>query len=183
MVVFSTIVYIRLVISKVGVARLVINKVGVARLVIDKSGVVSSQVVQEPRLFLVSLADHWDLHFPEGEKREGAGEKGEGGERGKEGKRWKKYDYKKWKMTSSIPFFQVALLYQVSQWGPGVPQLQEDPSKQRRKKKEGERRKICTPQMPDLQIFSTHNFSRRASSSRGSWWPRWSFKSRGTLVR
>ena len=116
MVVFSMFVYIRLVISKVGVARLFINKVGVARLVINKSGVVSSQVVQEPRLFLVSLADHWDLHFPEGgEKREGAGEKGEGGERVKEGKRWKKYDYKKWKMTSSIPFFQVALLYQVSQ--------------------------------------------------------------------
>ena len=61
---------------------------GVAILVINKSGVVSSQVVQDPRLFLVFLADHWDLHFPEGgEKREGRGERGRRVERGGRGER------------------------------------------------------------------------------------------------
>ena len=51
------------------------------KLVINKVGVVSSRVVRDPRLFLVSLADHWDLHYPErGERREGR-ERGEG-ERG-----------------------------------------------------------------------------------------------------
>ena len=56
------------------------------KLVINKVGVVSSRVVQDPRLFLVSLADHWDLHYPErGERREGR-ERGEGERGGREGR-------------------------------------------------------------------------------------------------
>ena len=39
-----------------------------------------------------------------------------------------------------------------------------------------------TTDAKSVSDFSTYKFSGRSSSSRGSSWPRWSFKARGTLV-
>ena len=39
-----------------------------------------------------------------------------------------------------------------------------------------------TTDAKSVSDFSAYKFSRRSSSSRGSSWPRWSFKTRGTLV-